>query len=140
MRAFIEQENQVHGPSKDLEELLPPFFYKVIPRLLRPLQAGGRRIKPVLVHGDLWYGNIAKNAKTGGPVIFDPSVFWAHNECQSSKSEMILLSLIFDPDDLGNFNISRYRLGREWMEEYHKHFPISAPEEDHEDRNLLYAM
>ena len=26
------------------------------------------------------------------------------------------------------------------MEEYHKHFPISAPEEDYEDRNRLYAV
>lgn len=34
----------------------------------------------------------------------------------------------------------RYRMGRHWMQEYHKHFPISAPEEDYEDRNVLYAM
>ncbi len=34
----------------------------------------------------------------------------------------------------------RYRLGRHWMREYHKFFPISPPEEDYEDRNLLYAM
>ena len=26
------------------------------------------------------------------------------------------------------------------MEAYHKFFPISAPEEDHDDRNALYAI
>ena len=26
------------------------------------------------------------------------------------------------------------------MREYHKHMPISPPEEDWDDRNLLYAM
>ena len=42
-------------------------------------------------------------------------------------------------DDLDNFNIPRYRLGKPYMREYHKHFPISAPEEDYMDRNLLYT-
>ena len=39
-------------------------------------------MRPVLVHGDLWYGNMATNAETGAPISFDPAVFWAHNECQ----------------------------------------------------------
>lgn len=43
-------------------------------------------------------------------------------------------------DDLGNFNVPRYQLGKRWIAEYHKHFPISEPWEDHEDRNTLYAM
>lgn len=32
------------------------FFVKVIPRLLRLLQSGGRSIKPTLVHGGIWHG------------------------------------------------------------------------------------
>lgn len=55
--------------------------------------------------------------------MFDPSVFWGHNEY-----------------DLDNMNIPRYRLGRNWMREYHKHFPISDPEDDYEDRNAVYAI
>lgn len=82
MRAFVKQEHEVHGPSQELEELLPAFFDKVIPRLLRPLQNKGRTIKPVLVHGDIWYGNIATNPKSDSPIMFDPAVFWAHNECK----------------------------------------------------------
>ena len=40
---------------------------KVIPRLLRPLETGGRQIKPSLVHGDLYSGNVSVDAVTGGP-------------------------------------------------------------------------
>lgn len=79
---FTEQEKAAHGPSEALEDLYPRLFGQVIPRLLRPLATGGRPIKPVLIHGDLWYGNMATNANTGNPVSFDPSVLWAHNECQ----------------------------------------------------------
>lgn len=43
-------------------------------------------------------------------------------------------------DELVTFNIPRYRIGPDFVREYHKHFPISSPEEDYEDRNRLYSM
>ncbi|KAL8787872.1 MAG: hypothetical protein Q9195_007565 [Heterodermia aff. obscurata] len=116
-------ENKVQGPSEELDQLLPTLFDRVIPRLLRPLSTEGRTIPPVLVHGDLWYGNMATNADTGGPISFDPAAWWAHNEYE-----------------LATFNVPRYKIGRKYMEEYHKHFPVSAPEEDYEDRNRLYSL
>lgn len=70
------------GRSLELEALEPALFDKVIPRLLRPLESGGRQIRPSLVHGDLWYGNagvISGDVKES--IIYDPSSFWAHNEC-----------------------------------------------------------
>lgn len=81
-KASLEQERMVHGSHKENEDLLPDLYEKVIPRLLRPLQAKGRSIKPALIHGDIWYGNISINAGTGEPLMFDPSVFWGHNECE----------------------------------------------------------
>ena len=36
--------------------------------------------------------------------------------------------------------IARYRMGKHWRREYHKHFPISAPEDDYEDRMALYEL
>jgi len=53
---------------------------------------------------------------------------------RNSQSAKILL------DDLDNMKVPRYRMGRHWMREYHKHFPISAPEDDYEDRIDLYEM
>lgn len=43
-------------------------------------------------------------------------------------------------DELNTFNVPRYKIGRQFMREYHKHFPVSAPKEDYEDRNRLYSV
>lgn len=83
LKDFMQQEQAVHGRSEELEELLVPFFEKVVPRLLRPLEWGEKKIKPCLLHGDIWYGNIAERTGTNEPVMFDPAAFWAHNECES---------------------------------------------------------
>jgi protein-ribulosamine 3-kinase len=53
----FEMEKEARGPCEELEALMVPLFEKVIPRLLRPLETGGRTRKPSFVHGDLWYGN-----------------------------------------------------------------------------------
>jgi protein-ribulosamine 3-kinase len=80
------QEERVK-PNLELNKLLPSLFEKVISRLLRPLEVEGQRIQPVLVHGDLWYGNtgiIDESTEEG--IVFDLSSFWVHNECMSSLS------------------------------------------------------
>ncbi|KAH7629759.1 Fructosamine kinase-domain-containing protein [Sordaria sp. MPI-SDFR-AT-0083] len=64
----------------DLVRLAEQFIVKVIPRLLRPLQTGGRNIKPVLLHGDLWHGNMSIDTATGQMIIFDPYAFYGHQE------------------------------------------------------------
>jgi len=66
---------------------------KVIPRLLRPMETGGRSIKPALVHGDLWCGNAAVDTQTDRPLIYDPASFYAHNECKSSTLPVLYLLL-----------------------------------------------
>ena len=98
MRAFVDQERQVHGDCEDLDKLLPLLFTNVIPRLLRPLQTEGRSIRPVLVHGDIWYGNLATNTTTGDPIMFDPSLFWAHNECKYIHPLLEAVQVIFADD------------------------------------------
>lgn len=85
-QSFVDQERASQGPSEELEKVANEFIAKIIPRLLRPLGTHGRTIKPVVLHADIWYGNLAINATTGEPVYFDPSVFWGHNECESCCS------------------------------------------------------
>ncbi len=70
----LDEESQ--GPSEELEALCKPIFQKVIPRLLRPPETGGRQIEPCLVHGDLWYGNAFTDVDTGGPIVFDAAAFY----------------------------------------------------------------
>ncbi|KAL7543202.1 hypothetical protein ACHAXR_012484 [Thalassiosira sp. AJA248-18] len=41
---------------------------------------GDNEIKPSLLHGDLWSGNIG--SADGKPSIFDPAVYWGHHEGQ----------------------------------------------------------
>jgi fructosamine-3-kinase len=81
MRRMLQLERDARGPNEELDEISGPFLDKVIPRLLRPLETGGRSIQPVLIHGDLWIGNVSTREDTGEPMIFDASAFWGHNEC-----------------------------------------------------------
>ncbi|RSL88331.1 hypothetical protein CEP52_015267 [Fusarium oligoseptatum] len=97
MRHMLKLEEEARGPSKELQQLSGPFFDNVIPRLLRPLETGGRSIKPVLLHGDLWLGNVSKQAESGNPLLFDASAFWGHNEY-----ELATLRLVGDDEDCMN--------------------------------------
>ncbi|KAH8589977.1 NADP-dependent oxidoreductase domain-containing protein [Bisporella sp. PMI_857] len=111
------------GPWKEMEELKSDMISKVITRLLRPLETGGRSIKPSLVHGDLWCGNAAVDTQTDRPLIYDPASFYAHNEYE-----------------MGNWRPERNKFSRSYFNAYHSHIPKSFPEEDYDDRNALYAM
>ncbi|KAL8836423.1 MAG: hypothetical protein Q9170_002911 [Blastenia crenularia] len=75
---------------------------KVVPRLLIPLQAKGRMLKPCLLHGDCWDGNTAMDANTGEAFVFDACSFYGHNEY-----------------DVGNWRASRHKLSdRAYVDEY----------------------
>jgi protein-ribulosamine 3-kinase len=57
LRADVSFAQSTYGDDSELASLTEEFIEKVVARLLRPLQMGGRSIKPVLCHGDLWDGN-----------------------------------------------------------------------------------
>ena len=76
-------DQEVNGPSDELQKLSRIIFQTVIPRLLGPLEIEGRLLKPCLIHGDLWRGNFALRALSNEPVAFDACAFWGHNECMS---------------------------------------------------------
>ena len=56
LKGMLKLEEHSQGTqSEEMSDLLQHIFEKVIPRLLRPMEYGGRCIRPVLVHGDFWY-------------------------------------------------------------------------------------
>lgn len=123
LREAFELEERVHGYSQKIADMLPALYEKVCPRLLRPLETEGRILRPTLVHGDLWHGNTAIHTESGMPCIYDSSALWAHNEYE-----------------LHDWRGARFRIGKTFTKEYFHHFPISAPEDDWDDRNLLYSL
>ncbi|KAH8682724.1 Fructosamine kinase-domain-containing protein [Xylariales sp. PMI_506] len=122
-RAALEYGQQPHGRDDELCELGEEFIQKVIPRLLRPLQTGGRTIKPTLCHGDLWDANVQIDASTGQPVLFDSCSFYGHNEM-----------------DFQSMRAARNTLGQDFVNAYKNEVGASEPQEDFDDRNVLYSL
>lgn len=46
------------------------------------LEADGRSIKPCLIHGEIWEGNIETLKETGDMYRFDSGAYYAHNEME----------------------------------------------------------
>lgn len=82
-RMDVQFEQSVRGADPEMDGLLEEFVAKVIPRLLRPLQAGGRSIKPGLVHTDIWHGNIHRDRASQEPIVFDACCVYGHHESKS---------------------------------------------------------
>jgi hypothetical protein len=62
----------------------------------------------------------------------------------SFRTHFALIKVLSDTeltlDDLHNWRGARFRLNKEYVKEYFKNFPMSPPQEDWDDRNLLYSM
>jgi protein-ribulosamine 3-kinase len=82
MKWFMDAEEKSQGVDKEMRELCQSILDKVIPRLLRPLETGGRQKQPRLIHGELWPGNTSWNIDTNMPVIYVAAALYAHNECK----------------------------------------------------------
>ena len=80
MRSLLQQEEALCGPDDDFSNLEAGLYNIVIPRLLRPLETGGRSIKPCLIHSDLWPGNIKRKVHDDKLCVFDACAYWGHNE------------------------------------------------------------
>ena len=120
---WLDREVSLNGPQPEYEAMYKEFVKEVIPQILEPLQADGRSLKPCLIHGDLWEENTGLNLETGGPVVFDAPVMYAHNEME-----------------LGMWRYGHPRFGEPYFGQYLKLMPPSEPVEQFDDRNRLYSM
>ena len=124
LRAMMQVEALSQGSDDDeFEDLKTKTLEKVVPRLLRPLESGGRKVTPCLIHTDLWPGNCMPDVDTEEIILFDSCVMWGHNEA-----------------DLGSWRAPRYRMGRPFLREYQNRMGLDFPADDWDDRNQLYAL
>ncbi|RYP06346.1 hypothetical protein DL765_009532 [Monosporascus sp. GIB2] len=117
------QDTETNGTWPELQTAYRRVQSHLIPRLIGALEADGRKVTPMLIHGDLWDGNIGVEADTGEPWIFDCAVYYAHNEME-----------------LGIWRAERHQMrAKAYRREYLRHCEPSEPEEEWDDRNRLYS-
>lgn len=75
-----ERDLATNGPWPEMERATQHLAKVVIPRLLGILQVEGRVLKPSIIHGDLWEGNMGIQVKTGKSILFDAGSYYGHNE------------------------------------------------------------
>lgn len=80
LRSDVAYAQRIYGEDGELATLTEEFIQKAVARLLRPLQTGGRSIKPSLCHGDLWDGNVQIDVDTKQTILFDSCAFYGHAE------------------------------------------------------------
>lgn len=115
------QDVETNGVWPELALVFERVQSHLIPRLVGAVEKEG--IEPCLIHGDLWDGNVATDAETGDPLIFDCGVYYAHNEMEVA---------IWRPE-------SHKLREKVFRREYLQHFGPSEPEEEWDDRNRLYS-
>ncbi|CAG8977666.1 hypothetical protein HYALB_00006616 [Hymenoscyphus albidus] len=125
LKHSIKIDSQENGTIDALSEVSSRLIDSVIPLLLGPLESDGRTVKPCLIHGDLWDGNIGTDRKTGTIYIFDAGAYYAHSELE-----------------LGMWRCQRHRFVDQevYLREYLKNAGISEPIEMFDDRNRLYCI
>ncbi|KAK3744970.1 hypothetical protein QZH41_008501 [Actinostola sp. cb2023] len=110
LEAQIERVLKEHD-DLELQELWAKLKAKI------PEYFAGLEIKPSLLHGDLWGGNIGEIES--GPVIFDPASFYGHHEFELAIAGMF-----------GGFSTEFYNA-------YHQLIPKA---DGFEERHNLYQL
>ena len=109
---------------EELDILEKRLIEAVVPQLLGHLEKDGRKVKPCLIHADLWEGNMGTSIEDGEIRIFDAAAFYAHNEME-----------------LGHWRCHYNRThDKVYRETYLRFYPPSEPVKEWDDRNRLYSV
>jgi len=88
MKHLMSSIESVQDPDQEFRSLFDAIVELVIPRLMRPLETGGRSIRPCLVHGDLYAGNVSVDEAALEPIVYDATCLYAHNECTYTQQSI----------------------------------------------------
>jgi protein-ribulosamine 3-kinase len=115
---------KTNGPLDELAEVVDRTLTHVIPRLLGALESEGRSVRPCLIHGDLWEGNIGTEFGSRNIYIFDSCAYYAHHEME-----------------IGIWRVEHHRMkAKAYTREYLRRADPSEPVDEFDDRNRLYNI
>ncbi len=132
----LPQPNNKHSSWADFyvqERLLPQFRMAVDADLLSPNEIPSEsalqktcaltfpKVRPSLLHGDLWSGNFLIS-EAGTPFLIDPAVYYGHNEVDLAMTKLF-----------GGF-------GEEFYAAYSEHIPTTPLEKERTDIYQLYYL
>jgi fructosamine-3-kinase len=124
LQHVINLDFQLNGSWEELDKVEKRLISHVIPRLLDVLEEDGRKIKPCLIHADLWEGNSGADLRNGDIYIFDSAAFYAHNEME-----------------VGDWRCYYNKISNNiYSKTYLKMFDPSEPKDEWDDRNRLYSI
>ena len=139
-RRAMQLNTEICGPWRDLEQVVEHLIEHVVPKVLGPLEANGRSVKPSLIHGDLWEGNTGISFETGEVYAFDASGHYCHNEMEIA---MVLLAI---PHVMSKLTVYyQWRMcsqgfgSKTYLNAYLSRMGISEPTEQFDDRNRIYS-
>jgi fructosamine-3-kinase len=124
LQHVVDLDVEVNGLWEELDKAQERLISKVIPRLLGALEKDGRKVKPCLIHADLWEGNTGTSFENDSIYIFDSAAFYAHNEMEVG-------------DWRGYYNKISSKV---YTKTYLKHYRPSEPKDEWDDRNRLYSI
>lgn len=124
LKHVIDKDFEFNGYWEELDQVEKRLITHVIPRLLDALVKDGRKIKPSLIHSNLWEGNSGTSFENNHVYIFDAAAFYAHHEME-----------------VGNWRCYYNKISnRVYTRTYLRHHGPSEPKDEWEDRNRLYCI
>lgn len=121
-----KRDIEANGSWPELELATEQIANAVIPQLLDNLKmSDGQKIKPCIIHGDLWEGNMGISKETNKSLLFDAGSYFAHNEMELGHWRCEFSTVFRD---------------KSYTEHYQQNYPPAEPVEEFDDRNRLYSL